>query len=146
MNVAALAEGNRDGLVRECLPDHSGRSAVPLLGDSNANHLRAGPSETLPGTDLLELTASGCKPRRPGDRPSDPCSALFGYYYRLLRRNVAYTWSSWLVAGHLQYGALLRLWAQAERFADPALVARHRLDVSGVDRDTAQLAAENGAR
>jgi hypothetical protein len=42
--------------------------------------------------------------------------------------------------------ALPRLLAQAERFGDRRLVAKHQLDVSALDRDMARLAADKGAR
>jgi peptidoglycan/LPS O-acetylase OafA/YrhL len=160
--------------VQDCVPDHPARPALLILGDSHANHLRAGLLDTLSNTDVLELTASGCKPHRPGEPALDACGAIFQYYYQHVaprsRIHLVVLAGRWayrdldevaafldeararampvlLIGPIVQYDqALPRLLAQAERFGDPGRVAKHQLDVSALDRDMARLAADKGVR
>ena len=45
-----------------CLARHTGRPSLLLIGDSHAAHLWSGLESGLPGADVLQATASGCKP------------------------------------------------------------------------------------
>ena len=58
-----------------CLVRQAGKPAMLLIGDSHAAHLWRGLADELPGTSVLQITASGCKPVL-GGRGHPTCLAL----------------------------------------------------------------------
>ncbi|CAM5762356.1 acyltransferase [Labrys miyagiensis] len=67
----ALADFDAD----TCLARQAGKPAMLLVGDSHAAHLWRGLADQLPGTSVLQITASGCKPVL-GGRGHPTCLAL----------------------------------------------------------------------
>ena len=59
-------DGNRQGWADfdtiDCLRRRGGRAGYLLIGDSHGAHWWAGLSQALPDVDVLQATASGCKP------------------------------------------------------------------------------------
>ncbi len=70
----------RDFSIATCLRDKPGQKNLLLLGDSHAASLWWGLKEALPGMNVLQATATGCKPvltQRP--RQQAGCTAIMDY-------------------------------------------------------------------
>jgi peptidoglycan/LPS O-acetylase OafA/YrhL len=70
----------KDFPIDTCLPDKPGRKNVLVLGDSHAAALWWGFSQLLPDANVMQATASGCKPvlnQRPGQYAS--CTGLMHF-------------------------------------------------------------------
>lgn len=55
-------QSSSDLKLSECLTTSNNRSNVLLVGDSHAAHLWSGLSENLKNSNIMQATASGCKP------------------------------------------------------------------------------------
>jgi hypothetical protein len=70
----------RDFPVQECMPDRPGVEKILVLGDSHAAAMWWGLNETLSDVNVMQATASGCKPvlhQRP--RQHAVCAAIMTY-------------------------------------------------------------------
>ena len=70
----------RDFSVETCLPEKAGQKKMLLLGDSHAASLWWGFDQVLPGINVMQATAAGCKPvltQRP--RQFAGCTAIMDY-------------------------------------------------------------------
>jgi peptidoglycan/LPS O-acetylase OafA/YrhL len=159
-----------------CLRRSNTRANVLLIGDSHAAHLRAGLAATLPDANLMQATASRCKPvlrRRP--REAAGCSEIMRYVYREYLPNnrvdlviISARWfeqdlpyvaetvrwlkhlgvNTVLVGPVVQYNAAVpQLVALAEQHHDPGLPLRERRSQEQrVDRAMQAMAAREGVR
>jgi peptidoglycan/LPS O-acetylase OafA/YrhL len=157
----------------KCLSFDSKKQNDLLLGDSHAAHLWYGLSHTLAGTNLLQATASGCRPTIEQDvLAADTCKILMRYVFsdflpthHIDRLIIADRWKSedlsalsstldWTTSRHIpvlltgpmvQYDTSLpRLLAFSIRANDPAIAAIHRLDQRKLDDAFALLAQTKG--
>jgi len=158
-----------------CLRRDTGRINVALIGDSHAAHLWQGLSQRYPMLNVLQATASGCKPVIERDADAEPrCDSMMRFVFdRYLPQHpvgwviIAGNWSAndaskvaatleWLrahkfrvvLAGPIvRYAAPLpQLLAIAEQRGDQELVARNR-EQHGLKLDAIfrEIAAQHGA-
>jgi peptidoglycan/LPS O-acetylase OafA/YrhL len=159
--------------ISQCLREDSHKKNYLLFGDSHAAHLWYGLSTTLDGVNLLQATASGCKPTL--DQPmltAATCKEMMTYVYKEFLPNhhidrllIAARWQNedllplsrsldWLkdrgisvvVFGPMvQYDmALPRLLAFSIRGNDQAIADEHRVDQRGLDDAISELAGKKG--
>lgn len=157
----------------KCLHTDQNKKNYLLLGDSHAAHLWYGFSTTLDQVNILQATASGCKPTL--DQPTfagGTCKRLMEYmftdylpHHHLDRVLIAARWQKedlsplsgtldWakkngisvvLFGPMVQYDAALpRLLAFSIRGHDPTIPDEHRLDQRQLDQSMSQLADEKG--
>ena len=147
---------------------------VLLLGDSHAAHLWSGLSAALPGVNLMQATAGGCRPTWPA-RTKDPiCRALLsdidGSWLEARRPDLVVLAARWepsdladlpeTIGAYRRLGVpvvilgpvprydqqLPRLLVAAEQRADPALPQRHQMAVARkADGRLAEIARAQGA-
>jgi peptidoglycan/LPS O-acetylase OafA/YrhL len=75
--------GFEDFQKARCLTPVAGKRNILLLGDSHGAHLYYGLSTMLPDVNVLQATATGCKPtvtRRPGEEKR--CAELMDYVFK----------------------------------------------------------------
>ncbi|EJL30667.1 putative acyltransferase [Caulobacter sp. AP07] len=152
-----------------CLSEKPSNPDYLLIGDSHAAHLWWGLHTALPTVNVMQATASGCKPTidqasSAERRCVDLMDRIFKQYLQdhqvdtlviaarwqasdLPRLSKTLDWATGkgiqvvLVGPIPEYRSRLpRLLAIADRFHDPDLVARQRIDVSKLDRSLATLA------
>jgi len=159
--------------VSQCLHENPLKKNYLLFGDSHAAHLWYGLSTKLDGVNLLQATASGCKPTL--DQPilaGSTCKQLMNYIYQdylpshhIDRLLIAARWQNedvsplsrsldWLKGRGIsvvlfgpmvQYDmALPRLLAFSIRGNDQAIPDEHRVNQHGLDDSMAALAEEKG--
>lgn len=157
----------------DCLRQDPSKKNYLLLGDSHAAHLWYGLSTTFSGINLLQATASGCKPTiTQPPFTAATCADLMNYIYSdYLRKNhidrllIAARWEKedlaplsatldWAKAQGIrvvlfgpivQYDtALPRLLALSIRGNNPAIPDEHRVDQRPLDDKMADLAAQKG--
>jgi peptidoglycan/LPS O-acetylase OafA/YrhL len=157
----------------ECLREDPHKKNYLLFGDSHAAHLWYGLSTKLDGVNLLQATASGCKPTL--DQPMLPgatCKQLMSYIYKDYLPNhqvdrllIAARWQDedllplsrsldWLKGRGIsvvlfgpmvQYNmALPRLLAFSIRGNDRAIPDEHRVDQRGLEDAMSALAKQKG--
>jgi peptidoglycan/LPS O-acetylase OafA/YrhL len=157
----------------KCLHTDADKKNYLLLGDSHAAHLWYGFSTTLDKVNILQATASGCKPTV--EQPTfaaATCKHLMDYMFtdylpshHLDRVLIAARWQQedlsplsrtldWarkngisvvLFGPMVQYDtALPRLLAFSIRGHDPAIPDEHRVDQRQLDNSMARLASEKG--
>lgn len=155
--------------ISECLRDDPLKKNYLLLGDSHAAHLWYGLSTSLRGVNVLQATASGCKPTL--DQPllaAATCKQMMSYIYKEYLPNhhvdrllIAARWQQedllplsrsldWLkergisvvIFGPMvQYDmALPRLLAFSMRGNDRSIPDEHRVNQHGLDDSLSQLA------
>jgi peptidoglycan/LPS O-acetylase OafA/YrhL len=156
-----------------CLHADPHKKNYLLLGDSHAAHLWYGFSITLDKVNILQATASGCKPTV--EQPTfaaATCKQLMEYmftdyllHHRVDRVLIAARWQKedlgplsrtldWAKKGGIsvvlfgpmvQYDAALpRLLAFSIRGHDPAIPDEHRVDQRQLDNSMSRLAIEKG--
>jgi peptidoglycan/LPS O-acetylase OafA/YrhL len=155
--------------ISECLRDDPLKKNYLLLGDSHAAHLWYGLSTSLRGVNVLQATASGCKPTL--DQPllaAATCKQMMSYIYKEYLPNhhvdrllIAARWQQedllplsrsldWMkehgisvaIFGPMvQYDmALPRLLAFSMRRNDRTIPDEHRVNQNGLDDSLSQLA------
>jgi peptidoglycan/LPS O-acetylase OafA/YrhL len=157
----------------QCLREDPGKKNYLLFGDSHAAHLWYGLSTKLDGVNLLQATASGCKPTLDQSLlTAATCKQMMSYVYkdylpshRVDRLLIAARWQSedelplsrsldWLkdrgitvvlFGPMLQYDmALPRLLAFSIRGHDQAIPDEHRVDQRALDDAMSELAEQKG--
>jgi peptidoglycan/LPS O-acetylase OafA/YrhL len=157
----------------QCLREDPHEKNYLLFGDSHAAHLWYGLSTTLDGVNLLQATASGCKPTL--DQPmltAPTCRQMMNYVYKGYLPNhhvdrllLAARWQNedllplsrsldWLkdrgisvvlFGPMVQYDmALPRLLAFSMRGNDQTIPDEHRVDQRGLDNAISELAEKKG--
>lgn len=157
----------------ECLREDPSKKNYLLFGDSHAAHLWYGLSTSLRGVNVLQATASGCKPTL--DQPllaAATCKQLMTYIYKdylpdhhVDRLLIAARWQAqdvlplsrsldWMkehgisvvIFGPMvQYDmALPRLLAFSMRGKDLTIPDEHRVNEHGLDNALSQLAEKKG--
>lgn len=157
----------------QCLREDPRKRNYLLFGDSHAAHLWYGLSTNLDGVNLLQATASGCKPTL--DQPmltAATCKQLMSYVYKDYLPNhhvdrllIAARWQNedvlplsrsldWLKARGIsvvlfgpmiQYDmALPRLLAFSMRGNDRTIPDEHRVNQHGLDDAISELAEKKG--
>jgi peptidoglycan/LPS O-acetylase OafA/YrhL len=170
--ITSFAARLSDFPVRECLPDKQGEKKVLLLGDSHAAALWWGMNEVLQGVNVMQATASGCKPVL-HQRPRQYASCIAVMDYVLKEYLPSHQVDAVLIAAHwddgdlpslgetleslrqkkipvilfgpiVQYDSPLpRLLALSISHNDPLLPQRHRLQaIEPLDREMAALARD----
>jgi peptidoglycan/LPS O-acetylase OafA/YrhL len=108
--------GLRDRVnAARCLTPAEGAPNVLLLGDSHAAHLWSGLSAALPGVNLMQATAGGCRPTWPVRTRDAICKALLDDIY-----------GSWLAAGRPDLVILAARWEPADLAELPSTAAAYR--------------------
>ncbi|MBX3479985.1 MAG: acyltransferase [Caulobacter sp.] len=167
------------GLRREvdagrCLVLAEDRPNLLLLGDSHSAHLWAGLSSALPGANIMQASAGGCRPTWPSDSADGICrrhlQRIFQTWLPQHRPDAVILAARWEPADVKPLAATLkflkaqgvpvillgpvprydqelpRLLINAETRADPTLPQRHRMDLAPIaDRRLEKVAAESGA-
>jgi peptidoglycan/LPS O-acetylase OafA/YrhL len=174
--IAASRANYADYDTDRCLRRSATQPNVLLIGDSHAAHLRAGLEATLGDVNLMQATASRCKPiLRRRLRDAEGCFEMMRYVYRDYLPNnhvdlviISARWFErdlpdvaetvrWLnqigvetvlVGPVVQYNAAVpQLLALAEQHNDPRLPLREmRTQERRVDRAMQALAAREGVR
>jgi hypothetical protein len=101
-----------------CLARQATGPTYLLLGDSHAAHLYAGLHAAMPGADILQATASGCRPVLHQPRHVSPsCAALMTYVF-----------TQFLPAARVDLVLLSARWGENDLpgLADVLAWARHR--------------------
>lgn len=156
-----------------CLPDEPGKKKILVLGDSHAAALWWGFHETYKDANVMQATASGCKPvlhQRPRQLPT--CAAIMSYiltgYLPAHKVDAVLIEGIWdegdfpslgetlawlqqkqvpvvLLGPIVRYDSSLpRLLAMSISHGDPQLPARHRVQsVEAIDRQMAGLARDS---
>jgi len=78
--ITSFSATLRDFPQNECMPDKPGEEKILLLGDSHAAAMWWGLNQVLQGVNVMQVTASGCKPvlrQRPRQSPS--CVSIMDY-------------------------------------------------------------------
>jgi peptidoglycan/LPS O-acetylase OafA/YrhL len=156
-----------------CLTFAKDAPNVLLLGDSHAAHLWSGLSAALPGVNLMQATAGGCRPTWPASTKDAICEALLGDIYgswlEARRPDLVILAARWepsdlgelptTIAAYRRLGVpvvilgpvprydqqLPRLLIAADQRRDPALPQRHRMPVARkADRALAEIAHRQG--
>jgi peptidoglycan/LPS O-acetylase OafA/YrhL len=81
--ITSFSATLRDYPIDKCLPDRPAAKTFLLLGDSHAAALWWGFDQMLKGANVMQATASGCKPvlhQRPRQYPA--CTAIMDYALR----------------------------------------------------------------
>jgi hypothetical protein len=156
----------------ECLPDKPGEKKLLLIGDSHAAAMWWGLNEVFQGENVMQATASGCKPVL-HQRPRQFASCIAIIDYALKQYLPSHKVDAVLIAAHwddgdlpslgetiewlrqqkipvilfgpiVQYDSSLpRLLAMSISRDDPALPSAHRLhDLEPLDRQMAAMARD----
>lgn len=163
----------RDFPLATCLPDNSQKTSILVFGDSHAAALWWGLDQVFKGANVMQATASGCKPvlhQRPRQLAS--CTAIMDYILKdylpthkvdavlieahwdpddLASLGETLSWlrqrniSAIVVGPIVQYDSSLpRLLATSISHGDPLLPSEHRLQfVEPLDREMAALARDS---
>jgi len=164
-----------DDFDMACVKQDPQRRDYLLIGDSHAAHLWYGLAKAMPTVNVMQATASGCKPTltHPGSA-EERCVALmdrmFDDYLPAHKVDTVVLAARWkrddlprleatltrlraqgldvIVFGPIiEYRSPLpRLLAVSDRMHDPDFVDEQRVDVSAVDRAVGKLARQKGVR